>query len=768
MLGGFHTAKCLEHCVGKYIKGIGIEDCLSQTNVIGVKTIKSVFDATNYTRSLKGFFILSHAIEKLKWEAFMKSNVALMDSNFLHNVDCLTTSLSSNECLNIQENYKNCIQQLGPLKQKFDEFSKSHSEKSEMCKYWDGVIYLTEKLKNFKAADREGNCDAHLQAIQDILPIFCESDHYNYQRYGSIYLEKMRKLPSEHPSIYKEFKGGNFVVKTNKGYFNAVGADMKLEQKIQRSKKGSGGEIGQTKNEGFVTEWEIVYHEILSISKLHKDVTGSLLTTSDATTLHKELTQRKILEYNEAVTEVFTFMNSKGNPYLGNAETKLYHFISGELVSDKAKERLLQYFDHSKKEYSSFRKERFISKEKSLSYSIKRVNLPSFLLKVNDQKNTTQTIKSIEKLTMKKMSKCTKDLDIAKKRGFQLHELLIYDHLEENVLFEKDELRKPNKSILIQTLEASYLEHSEYNFKKDSKLNTAIIVDFMSVIRKIPLQKFKSFQEALEFLWCMILRSHDNLNRIDIVYDSYIENSIKDSERRRRSRNIEPIEYVNLCFDKEPPADLKRFWISPENKRKLQLLSRDFFQQKAEKNKDITFILSGYVTDNEGIKDCLMVKAEKITTMKELNSSIEEADCRIIPHTIHAAKSGKEKVIIYSNDTDVAVYAITYMSKCKSLNCNEVWLLFGSGEKSRYLPIHTLAYKMGYTLSSSILLKVHVLTGCDVTSKLGTKPTALKSSPENYLESFGVGEASEISFQQAEKYLVNVLQRNSGCSTFSQ
>ena len=94
------------------------------------------------------------------------------------------------------------------------------------------------------AADREGNWEAHLQAIQDLLPIFCKSGRFNYQHYGSIYLEFMQKLPKDYPLIYHHFKEGKFAVKTSIGYFKAVGADMELEQTIQHSKKGSGGVIG--------------------------------------------------------------------------------------------------------------------------------------------------------------------------------------------------------------------------------------------------------------------------------------------------------------------------------------------------------------------------------------------------------------------------------------------------------------------------------------------------------------------------------------------
>ena len=72
-------------------------------------------------------------------------------------------------------------------------------------------------------------------------------------------------LPTEHPEIHELFLSGHFVVKRNIGSFNGVALDMKLEQTIQHSKKSSGGVIAETSNKKFVIEWELAFHEILSI-----------------------------------------------------------------------------------------------------------------------------------------------------------------------------------------------------------------------------------------------------------------------------------------------------------------------------------------------------------------------------------------------------------------------------------------------------------------------------------------------------------------------
>ena len=70
MLGGFHTAKCVQHSIGKYIRGSGWKEPLRQTSIFGVKNVDSVLDGTSYVRSLKGLLIEANAVEKLKWSAF--------------------------------------------------------------------------------------------------------------------------------------------------------------------------------------------------------------------------------------------------------------------------------------------------------------------------------------------------------------------------------------------------------------------------------------------------------------------------------------------------------------------------------------------------------------------------------------------------------------------------------------------------------------------------------------------------------------------------
>ena len=57
-----------------------------------------------------------------------------------------------------------------------------------------------------------------------------------------------------------------------------------------------------------------------------------------------------------------------------------------------------------------------------------------------------------------------------------------------------------------------------------------------------------------------------------------------------------------------------------------------------------------------------------------------------------------------------------------------------------------------------VLPAVHVLTGCDYTSKFGTKHAALMTNPEHYLQDFG-SKTDENTIEKAEEYLTQVLKK---------
>ena len=101
-------------------------------------------------------------------------------------------------------------------------------------------------------------------------------------------------------------------------------------------------------------------------------------------------------------------------------------------------------------------------------------------------------------------------------------EILQFD-LVSSTLFEGDFIAKPEKHLLITELE-KHLLSTEYNFAKTSESKTCY--SFISVMRRIRLTDLETFKESFEVMWKSIL-SVCEFNQLNIVYDSYISESIK-------------------------------------------------------------------------------------------------------------------------------------------------------------------------------------------------------------------------------------------------
>ena len=76
-MGSFHMIKCLLACVGKYLRGSDAKDIWVENSVFGVDVVKSVFNATDYARSLKGISLLSETMQRLQWIEFFKDTPVL-------------------------------------------------------------------------------------------------------------------------------------------------------------------------------------------------------------------------------------------------------------------------------------------------------------------------------------------------------------------------------------------------------------------------------------------------------------------------------------------------------------------------------------------------------------------------------------------------------------------------------------------------------------------------------------------------------------------
>ena len=179
---------------------------------------------------------------------------------------------------------------------------------------------------------------------------------------------------------------------------------------------------------------------------------------------------------------------------------------------------------------------------------------------------------------------------------------------------------------------------------------------------------------------------------------------------------------------------MDRFWACGKIKEAIQEILRDFFKSVSSKRQHRP-VLSGYITDSEGMKPFIELYQGDLQTCLDLNLMIEETNSCIIPHIQKVVMRGVRRVIVHSNDTYIVVYLLYYIHYFINLGIEDLWIKSGTGNKSRNILVQKLGVVHGTQLCK-VILKSHVLTDCDMNSKVRMKAAALNSESEHYLELF--------------------------------
>ena len=171
------------------------------------------------------------------------------------------------------------------------------------------------------------------------------------------------------------------------------------------------------------------------------------------------------------------------------------------------------------------------------------------------------------------------------------------------------------------------------------------VIDGMAVLREIAIPKL-TYRELANRLLETILTAGKNAKRIDVVFDIYTKNSVKDRERNRRSK---------------PSLQLQQIVLNSVIKQWDALLSSN------DKNKFISFLVKEWKELHDKIgskrfyinsrKEAFRITTEDARREAALDGDHQEADTRIFARALHASLTN-DKIVISSPDTDVFMIAI--------------------------------------------------------------------------------------------------------------
>ena len=756
-IGGFHIATNYLAVLGKKYQMSGIEDLLIESGMYGSSTTSTLLKGKSYNRGVRAHKIVMEAMFRLQWRAFVKWHSRQEGSDVDEDAvmeQVTACQLALEEEKDVQNTMLRMCDAITTLESEFTRFQTEARGKSQLLAYWSDYVSMVQLLLQFIKADRTGNWILHLSATAAMTPHFFAMDRPNYARWLLVYLADMNQLPETHPAVNEEFMSGNHAISRSPQPFAQVWTDMALKQSINRDSKTNGGIIGISQRAGALERWFLTCHERAAITTAMKEMCA--IQDSDRVGTHREAAPKRVERDESDVQKLLTVITSElmTDPFsLDNVDdgiSSLINIATGIRMPPDAATRMVNSYQIGTAQMTTFVEQRLNTNEVTFWDSLPNLKIKTF---------ATLSKKKTVKLTDEKVITLSADRELfgrllitGKSRDINLRELLSYElsTVPLSLAHYDGSLRKTNKSVLIAELEKKVDVHPKLPQVTTSQMSTAHIVDAMALVQMTKSAGAANFGEMAFKYYSLVTAPlrRNGCQRVDVVFDRYSSLSIKAGEREKRGTSAA----LEVTIQ-GPATPIPKQWIkyigNVENKVNLCAFLADTWCHMG-----VDTLLDGqHLVIGGGFKNpqkSVLVIRGHCEELVPLKSDHEEADTRILLHAKHASHY-HNRIVIQSPDTDVAVLCTTHYRK---LQCRELWFRTGIKDKARYIPIHSLAHKLGPELCNA-LLGFHALTGCDSNSALsglGKKKgfNVLLDSKEHQTSLGQLGEEPELSNSTSE------------------
>ena len=276
-------------------------------------------------------------------------------------------------------------------------------------------------------------------------------------------------------------------------------------------------------------------------------------------------------------------------------------------------------------------------------------------------------------------------------------------------MFARDgTMAKTDKSTLFHYLE-SKIEHSIPTSDDNC------FVDGNFLLHLLPSNKAPTYGSLARMI--LVHATALSKTRIDILFDSYSDPSIKDKERERRG--LQTINYIITGSEQRCPQNLGEALRASSFKKNLPrfLIEEWTHKQYIDIFGDKHIYLG---VESECYHFYVSNEEIKRETVVELSTNHDEADTRICFHasSIDRACTPLNNIAIRAADTDILIIMLYHLHKFNA----KVWMDVGTASRNnrRYISISGIADALGVQMWKAFPA-FHAFTGCDYTSSFVRK-----------------------------------------------
>ena len=315
-LGALHTTMAALKCLGKYIEGSGLDTAWEAAGIYGSATVRQIIDGRHIYWCIEAQTITLIALFTLYIQlAFSDKERNELMWQIKPAVDAFQAYTDEQKQFN-SDQFKlqiNEVQRVLSENHGFAKLSDSKIQVKGIQKFFINYMNQVEVLLTCIAATRTCNWGLYLAKMEELLPYFHARDHYNYGRWGPLYVADLLELQHNDPETWVFLDGGNFAVTKQSTPFTAIDPDHCIEQEHKKMKI-KGGFIGITGNVHALEKYFIIASTLCKIVQEFKEYAG--IETRMKSSVHHEAIGEKSSRILINAAKIIKIITEQGNAFL--------------------------------------------------------------------------------------------------------------------------------------------------------------------------------------------------------------------------------------------------------------------------------------------------------------------------------------------------------------------------------------------------------------------------------------------------------------------